>query len=105
MNYSLEWRLPVWCLDPDEAFDIGCHSIGVEDWCKDNSNCHLQRKDRKMYILAKRQINLKEIDESDIVIQIHQDGKTFSVLKHRLMETDKEYHMSHLKNILTAGEK
>jgi hypothetical protein len=112
-NQILDCRLMAhcWCEDPDEAFNIGCNNLGVEDWCKDNSLCPLQGKDKTMFVLvqnknlvAKKQINLKLIEESDIVLQMNDDRKSFQVIKHRHMEmTEEEYPMSQLKHVLIAG--
>ena len=90
----------MWCNDPDGAFDIRCRNLGCEDWCKDNSNCSLQRKDQEMFILVKKQIDTETIETADVVIQISKDRKTFNVLKHRHFNADKEYHISQLVHIL-----
>jgi len=94
-----------WCIDPDKAFDVSCKNLGCEDWCHDNSLCPIKRKDKNMYILARKEINIEKLDESEIVIHISKDGKRFSVLKHKKFKSaeGEEYHISALHNILTAG--
>lgn len=95
----------MWCENPDEAFDIRCRNLGCEDWCQDNSNCPIQRKDHDMFILVQKEISLKVTEESDIVIHISQDGKMFSVIKHRFFPADRGYPISQLKHILMAGKR
>lgn len=97
----------MWCPDPDAAFDYHCGNLGCEDWCKDNFNCPIQRKDQKMFISIKKKLELmEEMDNSVAVIQISKDKKRFSVLKHDKFKDSegKEYHMSELNNILMAGD-
>lgn len=92
----------MWCNDPDKAFDIRCDSLGCEDSCKDNSNCPIQRKDKTMYLIIKKEISTDVIDESETIIQISKDRKRFAVIKHNKFTPSegKEYHISELKNIL-----
>lgn len=60
-----------------------------------------------MYIISKKEVNLKVLEESDLMIHVSKDGKTFSVIKHRNFEPseDKNYHISQLPHILLAGRK
>jgi hypothetical protein len=71
-----------WCCDPDKAFDIGCRNLGCEDWCKDNSNCCIQGKDKTMFIMGKKEIDSKDIERADVVLYINKLGDTFTIIKH-----------------------
>lgn len=93
----------MWCSDPDKTFDIGCGNLGCEDTCQNNINCPLKRKDCDMYILVEKEVTLKKIENSDIVIHISSDGKSFSVIKHRYFNSDNTYPISQLQHILMAG--
>lgn len=97
----------MWCNDPDKAFDISCRNLGCEDWCKDNSNCPISGKDQTMYITVRKNIDMEILDDSQVVIDIHKEGKKFSVLKHQGFKPaeGQEYHISMLKHILTAETK
>jgi len=97
----------MWCHDPDRAFDVRCRNLGCEDWCKDYFNCPIQRKDQKMFISIKKNLELiKEMDSSEVVIQISKDRKRFHVLKHNDFKDSEceEYHISELHHILLAGK-
>jgi hypothetical protein len=97
----------MWCHDPDKAFDCSCNNLGCEDWCQDNSNCTLQKKDNTMFIMVKEKFDLmEEMDNSEVVIQISKDKKTFSVIKSNKFRPAEglTYHMSDLLNILTADK-
>ena len=93
----------MWCNDPDKAFDIGCCNLTCEDWCQDISNCPLQRKDQKMFIIVKKELSQKELESSDIILILNDNHKSFSVVKHRhLSGYNSLYHISTLKNILLS---
>jgi hypothetical protein len=95
-----------WCSDPDGAFDAHCRNLSCEDWCKDNTDCPLQRKDQTMYIsLDKNPQSLKTIEMKDVLLEVSEDMKWFKIIKHRYFHTQEKYHISQLKNVLFAGQK
>jgi hypothetical protein len=100
-----------WCNDPDKAFDLKCESLMCEDFCHDDSECILKRKDSKMdkstFVSIKRVMTTEEIATSDVVIQITSDKKGFYVIKHRHMYgvQGEKYHISDLPNILLADNR
>ena len=97
-----------WCHDPDKAFDAHCSNLGCEDWCEDNSNCPIQGKGKKMFILVnENKLTSRMVHEFSVIVEISEDGKTFKVLGHANFKESvgQEYHISMLKHILTAGSK
>ena len=96
-----------WCNDSDKAFDLKCDNLRSEDWCHDDSNCVLKRKDPQMkskFVAIKKIMTTEEIADSDVIIQITPDKKGFYVIKHRHMfgVQGELYHISDLHNILLA---
>lgn len=58
-----------------------------------------------MKILVMEDINLNAIANANIVLEVDEDKKGFTVIKHRhLGITDDHRHMSELKHILLSGE-
>lgn len=95
----------MWCTDPDKAFDLRCPNLCSEEWCHDDSNCKLKRKDKSMFISVKEKFDLtNELEKSKIIIQISKDKKEFTVLKHAKfpIAEGETYHISDFMNILTA---
>lgn len=93
-----------WCANPDKAFDRKCLDLGVEDSCMDKHVCPLASI-RPVYITVNYNFHVKDIENSDVVIKISDDKKSFKVIKHRYLASTQEYNMSQLKNILLAGAK
>ncbi len=93
-----------WCPDPEQE----CTNLGCEDWCNDDSNCPLKRKDSSMFILVnENKLTTRMLHEFPVIVEISEDGKTFKVISHAYFEESikQEYHISQLKHILTAGQK